>query len=427
MENEILQTKSKSKNWKKVILIVFATILTLCVAAGGFFAFKYVFPSDKDLFLIAHANLFNEEKDEVDIYTKDTKLTFELNDGFNSQKAVDTVKSISVSTKNTHFGEGRSIFDFDMQFLDKDFLSFSTVKSVETEILTVPQLIETSYAAADAEEVLSMLLGSDNAKDIDILEGVDKEGFEQYLERYGTKLYNNIPKSAFTSVIENDVKVITYTDDINRMFYDVVNEIKNDKELCSFLYEQTSIIYTNINAKFPYAGTLLTIPSESEYEENYNKSLSDFVKSIENAKISATANIKERKLISETIEITAGEELLYDISYDKGNVDFVQYKDSKEHIHYTTSAATEGTKTQRDTVFSIDINKRTKEQIKGQKIISIIIDSTMDTTVTQEYSIPAEYVDISTLTDKEKVTIQETVSENVTSLVASFTLALLFL
>ncbi len=427
MEKEILETKHKSKKTKKIILVILATVLAVCVVAGGFFAFKYIFPSDKDLFLIAHTNIFSGGKTSVDVYTKDTSLSFELKGDFTSQKAVDTVKSISVLTRNTHFGEGKSTFDFNMQFLNKEFLSFVNADDGEKEILSVPRLIETSYAASDAEEVLSMLLGSDSAKDIDILEGIDKATFDQYLKNYGTKLYNNLPDNAFSAAKDSDIKTITFTDDVNRMLYDIVTEIRSDNEFCSFLYGQTSIIYTNINGKFPYAGTLLTIPSESEFEENYNKSLDDFVKNIENAKITAKARIQGRKLLSENIKVTNGNETLYDVSYDNGNIDFIQYKESKEHIHYTTSAIVEETKTHRNTVFSIDVNEWTKQQIEGQKIVSVIIDSVLDTSVTEEYSAPTEYIDITTLTEAEKVEIQETVSENVTELIASFTLALLFL
>lgn len=427
MEKEILETKHKSKKTKKIILIILVTVLAACAVTVSFFALKYMFPSDKDLFLMAHTSLFEKEEKEIEPYTKDTNLSFELKGDFTSRKAVDTVKSISVSTRNTHFGEGKSTFDFNMQFLNKEFLSFVNVDNGEKEILNVPQLTEKSYAASKAEEVLSMLLGSDSAKDIDILEGVDKVTFDEYLKSYGTKLYNNLPNNTFSATKDNDIKTITFTDDVNRMLYDIVTEIRNDNEFRSFLYEQTSIIYTNINAKFPYAGTLMTIPSESEFEENYNKSLDDFIKKIENTKIAAAARIQGRKLLSENIKITDGNDILYDVTYDGGNIDFLQYKDAKEHIHYTTSATVEETKTHRSTVLSVDINEWTKEQTEGQKIVSVIIDSVLDTSITEEYSAPTGYVDIATLTEEEKVKIQEAVSENVTELIASFTLALLFL
>ena len=427
MEKEDIQTKHENKKLKKALLIFLAAILVLCFAVGGFFALKYVFPSDKDLFLLAHRSLFSSETESPDVYQKDTNLSFELSGGFNSPKAVDTVESISVSTKNTHFGEDKSSYNFNMQFLNKDFLSFVNVSNGEKEILTIPQLIDKSYASNDAEEVLSMLLGSEAAKDKDIFDGVDKEGFEKYLRKYSTKLYDNIPNSAFTSVKENGEKVITFKDNANRLLYDVVNEIKSDTLLRDFLYEQTSIIYTNINEKFPYAGTLLTIPVRAEYEESYSETLSDFIKEIENAEITAIARIEGKKLIGESVKITQGAEPAFDISYDDDSLNFVQYKDSKEHIHYSSQSKTEGTKTQKNTVFSIDINEWTKEQSATQKIMSIAINSTLDTVVDEEFVAPVDYTDISLLTDEDKTTIQETVSENVTELLASFTLALLFL
>lgn len=428
MENQIIETKQKGKVWKKVILILLAVLVLISVAIGGYFVFKYLFPTDKELFVIAHANTFSQEEIKAEVYTKNTDLTFELSGGFNSKKAVDTVKSISVSTKNTHFGEDKNSFDFAMQFLGNEFLKFKNIRNGDMEILTVPQLAETSYASADAEEVLSMLLGSEStAEDIDLLEGVDKETFKKYFKEYGTKLYNNAPESAFSSVQNNAVKSITFTSDVNRLLYDIVNEIKNDIELRDFMYEQTSIIYGNINTKFPYAGTLLTIPTKAEYEEDYDESLDDFIKNIENAEITATIDVEGRKIVQEQIKITYNGELQFDISYDESGRNFVQYKEGQEYIRYTSTETVDGSVTKSNSVFSIDINEWTKEQIQGQKIISVIVNSTTDTNVTEEFVAPTDYIDIRTMSDEEKTEVTEEVSENVTGLLTSFTLVLLFL
>ena len=427
MENQMMQEKTKNKGAKKIIVTVLAAILLICIVAGGFFAFKYVFPSDKDLFLLAHANLVNADSEEVTAFAESTQISFDLSGGFNSKKAVDTVESISVITKNVFLSEYETSYDFSMDFLNNEFLRFSKIKDNETEFLTAPQLVEKTYAANSANEIISTLFGSETASDIDIFDGVDKETLSRYLKKYGEKLYDNIPDNSFSSTKENDVKIIVFKDNLNRMLYDVVNEIKSDTEFSNFLYEQIGVVYGNCNAKFPYGGTLLSMPDKRDFDDAYEESLNKFIKSIENAEIVITSHIKNKKIVSETIKITQGEELLYDIYYDSEKIDFIKYKDSFEDIHYSTMKTKEGTVTNKHTVFTIDINEWTKEQSEGQKNISIIVDSIKNENVTEQITVPKEAIDIQDLTEEEKTKLQETVSENITSLLTSLTLSLLFL
>ncbi len=427
MEKDMLQEKPKNKNAKKIILTVLVAILLICTAAGGFFAFKYVFPSDKDLFLLAHANLINPEREEVSAFAENTEISLELSGGFNSKKAVDTAESISITTKNTFLSEQQSSYSFSMNFLNNEFLRFSKIKDNETEFLKVPQLIEKTYAANSTNEILSTLFGSETASDIDIFDGVDKEMLSEYLKKYGNKLYDNIPDNFFTSTKENDEKIIVFKDNLNRMLYDIVNEIKGDAELRDFLYEQISTVYGNCNAKFPYGGTLLTIPDKEDFHKDYDNTLNEFIESIENAEIVITSHIKNRKILSETIKITESGEALYDISYDSEKVDFIKYKDSLENIRYSKFVEKKGTVTKKHTVLTIDINEWTKEQSDEQKNVSIIIDSLKDENVTEQIIIPEKVIDIQSLTEEEKTELQETVSENITNLLTSLTLSLLFL
>ncbi len=426
MENQMLQEKTKDKGAKKIIVTVFVAILLICTAAGGFFAYKYIFPSDKDLFLLAHANFVDAGSEEVTAFTENVQLSFDLRGGFNSKKAVDTVESISVITKNVFISERESSYDFSMNFLNNEFLRFSKIKDNETEFLTAPQVVEETYKANSTNEILSTFFGSETTSDIDIFDGVDKELLSEYLKKYGEKLYDNIPDNSFTSRKENDVKIIVFKDNINRMLYDVINDVKGNTEFRDFLYEQIGVVYGNCNAKFPYGGTLLTMPDKRDFDSDYEESLNEFIESIENAEILITSHIRNRKILSETIKITESGESLYDISYDSEKVDFIKYKDYLEKIRYSTTKE-EGTVTKKHTVFTIDINEWTKEQDEEQKNISIIVDSIKDENVTEQIAIPEKAIDIQNLTEEEKTELQETVSENITSLLTSLTLSLLFL
>lgn len=427
MENEMLREKQKNKSIKKIIITVLAAILLIGIIAGGFFAFKYVFPSDKELFLMAHANLVNADSEEVTAFTESTQISFDLSGGFNSKKAVDTVESISVITKNVFLSEHETSYDFSMNFLNNEFLRFSKIKDNETEFLTAPQFVEETYKANSANEILSTLFGSETASDIDIFDGVDKETLSRYLKKYGEELYDNIPDNSFSSTKENDIKIIVFKDNLNRMLYDVVNEIKSDTEFSNLLYEQIGVVYGNCNAKFPYGGTLLSMPDKRDFDKGYKESLNEFIKNIENAEIVITSHIKDRKIVRETLKVTDNAEPLYDVTYDSEKIDFIKYKDSFENIHYSTMKTKEGTVTNKHTVFTIDINEWTKEQSEEQKNINIIIDSIKDENVTEQIAVPKEAIHIQDLTEDEKTELQETVSENITSLLTSLTLSLLFL
>ena len=426
MENKVIETKQKKKSGKKIVISMFAVILFLLVSVGGFFGFKYMLPSGKDLFLIAHANLFDTDEEEIENYRKDTELSFDFNGNFLTKKAVDTVKTITVSTQNCKFGD-KSIYDFNMQFLNRDFLSFSNIKSQEKTYLTVPQLMNETYASERTNDILSVLLGSDTAADIDVFEGVDKERFEEYLLKYGKKLYENVPSKSFVTTKNKNEKIITFKDSVNRMLYDIVNEIKNDVEFRNFLYEQTSIVYSNFNAKFPYVGTLLNMSEKTEYDKSYNETLDKFMEDIENVQIEISTTVKGRKLVREVIKIVKGEEPLYDVLYDENSVDFIQYKDNLENIHYSYTRKAEGEKIYKNTRFTIDVNEWTKEKVKGQKNFSVIINTTTDKNVFEEITLPEKYVDINTLSEEDKIMIQETAGKNLTELLTSFTLTLLML
>lgn len=427
MENEVLETKNRNRNYKKIIVIILLTVILLGVLLGCFFAFKFIFPTDKDLFLMVHINAFDDENEDVEIFTKKTDISLDFDEGFASKNAVDVVKSISISTKNTQLSDDKSSYDFNMQFLGKDFLTFSAVTDEEKEFLTVPELINETYSADGTDEILSVLLGSEKADDKDILEGVDVDRVAKYLKEYGSDLYNNIHKNAFTSVKKDDVKIITFKDNVNRMFYSIANEMKDDTEFRDFLYEQTSIIYSNFNAKYPYAGTLLTIPEKADYDKDYEETFDNFIKDIENREITITTHVIGKKLISETIKISDNDEVVYDISYDQKNVEFIQYKDSLENMHYSSLTEFDGSKKVNKTVLTIDLNEMTKVQIDGQKKASIIINSITDTNITEKIAVPENYIEISSLSNEDKEKIKETAGENVTSLLTSFTLSLLFL
>ena len=428
MESEVKDTKIKSRRWKKNLLIIISVFVGIGVLAGAFFAFKYFFPSDKELFIRAHIKAFAQKDESPSVYSKKSKLSFDLQGDFTSAKAVDTVKSITVSTQDTRVDEMSSKYDFSMEFLGKKFLSFEKTSHNGIDALSIPQLTENVYASDRVENVLQMLFGSEQtAENIGIMDGVDREKLNDYLKEYGKMLYNNMPDSSFSSVKENDVKVVTFTTDADRLFYETADSMRTNTELSEFLYSQVSVIYDNINKKYPYAGTLLTVPEREEFLKGYNDFFEEFIKNTENRRIVATARIEGRELLGCIISVTENGVAEYDIAYGGKATKFVQYKEGNAHIAYTSEESRDGTRTDKHTKFSIDVNEYTKEIAKGQKIVSVIVDSSTDTAVTEKLSVPEKYTDISTMSEEEKTQVAQTVSENMTEMITGLTLALLFL
>lgn len=427
MENENVVITPKKKTWKKVLLIVLTIVVFAVIVFGGYCLYKYAFPTDKEMFVQAHANLFKEldEDEEPGRFTNTTNISVEASGDFTSKKNAEIFETISVILENTKLSEENTEYNVTVNFLDQVFLTSNAVKSGDTEVLTIPQLSETSYGAESYEDVLTMLLGSEKAEDVEIFDGVDEDKFEDYANKYAIKIYNNVPDSDFSSQKITDGKVITLKSALDRVLYNTLNEIKNDKELRDFMYEQTKIVSNNINKKYPYAGNIVNVPGKDEYYENYEKNIDDFIKNIENSELCITTEIDgRRKIVKENIVILNNGKEQSVISYMPEEFHFVSYKEDVTTMEIVSSNSKNGTITNKKTIISFDINDFTKEKSEEQKMIKIVSDSITDTNVTKEIIMPETFKDIRGMNDNEKAKITEEASKNFVSLIASVTLEL---
>lgn len=419
----------KNKIFKKLIIYVLLAILLIGVIVGGYFLFKYLFPSDKELFVIAHANTIEQssQKTEPERFTNTTDVSLKAEGGFNSKDAVKAFESLHLKLDNTKYEENKTTYDVALTLGNKEMLTSSAVKSGDTEVFTIPQLVDKKYASNTFGDVLSLLLGSENAEDVDIMQDVDKVKLTEYLKKYLKDVYNNVPDSSFTSEKDGDIKIITLDADINRTLYDTVMAIKNDTELRDFLYAESSKVCENINKKFPYAGELTSMPEKEEYDKNYEESLDKYIKDIENSRIVAKIKVnKDRVIIQEDIKVASGDMVQQLLSFSDKHFCLEAYEGDNILIKYNQISEKAETITEKTTNVTFDVNDMTKEKSETeQKLIILTFNSVTDTNVSSEFVMADNYEDIRNMSDEDKKKITESASGNFVSLVATLTLELL--
>ncbi len=424
MENEML----KRKNFKKTVLITIVSIILIGVIVGGWFLYRYLFPTAKELFVLSHKNTieYNLNKEEPEQFVSTANISFSSDEKTNSQRAEKLLSTTRLFFENIKLADERQEYNLSVNFLDNELLTANAIEFNDVEILTVPQLSDASYGADSYEDVLSLLLGSDNAEDIDILENIDEKQAEKYCSKYFKSVYNSVPDSDFVSQKDGDFTVITLKTDLNRTLYNTLLEMKNDIELRKFTYEQYKIICENINKKYPYAGTIITAQDEEDYNENYEKKIDEFIKSIENSTVSAIVKInKERRIAEETISISNNGKEQYFISCTEKDFAIKVYDNDSVVLEINSYSDLNGTTTSKKTAITFDANDFINEDKEQSKIITMNIDSTIDTNVLKDITIPENYVDIRTISEDEKNEIATKASENFMGLVASITLELI--
>lgn len=427
MKNENTDIKPKNKISKKLILTVLIIVLLACALVGGYFIYKNLFPADKELFFMSHANSLDSVKqEEPEQFFKTNKTTITTEGDFTSKKAAKRFSTTEILTDNLKLADDKTEYNFKMNFLGNDVITTKAVKVGDTEVFSFPQLAEKSYGADSYYDILSVLTGSEKAEDKDMLDGVDKEQFEIYLKKYIKKLYENLPDSDFTSQKDGDVKTITLKSDLNRAIFDITNEIKNDSELRDFLYNQDVIIKTNINKKYAFFGTIIKIHDKDEYNENYEKSISEFIEDIEDSVLVMIIKVnKDRKIISEDIVISNNEKVQWSLSYDKNHFSYEGYEDDLLMLKIDAKTSTKGAITDKETNITLDINDYTKEISDKQKMVTLNIVSKMDTNVSGNIVLPDDYIDMRKMSVEEKQEITEEASRNFMTLLATLTMELL--
>ncbi len=419
MENENITNEPKKKIWKKILLYVLIAVAALGIVVGGYFLYKYFFPTDKELFIIAWENTLKdfEESNEAERFQNTTSVSFDTEGEFSNTKASDALKTASINIETVNLSDDKKRFDISVNLLEKELISSQYVKVSDTESLYIPQLAQNSYCADSYLDVLSLVLGSAESSDIDLTEGIDRKKLEKYYDKYTKKLYKNIPDSDFSAVEKGDIKIITLKADLNRAAYDVLREMREDGELRDFLYEQTNLVANNIKNKYPYVSMFISIPQKTEFNEDYKTTIDNTIKSIENAEITVTIDVnKERRIEKTQMKVTNNDKEIFLMIHSPQQFDVLVNGEDKMLFKMQSATVNNGTVSVRNATVSFDVNDLTKEKTETPKIVSININSKTDTNVTKEVKLPENCIDIRTASQEEKNKITEQASEKFVAL-----------
>ena len=414
MENTNIAKKSKKKMWKKILLISLITVFVAGIAVGGYFLYKYLFPTDKELFIIACENTLEDLKNskEPERFKNTSVLTFDTEGEFSNPKASDALGTAAVTVDMTKTAKDKKQCNISIDFLDSEFLTAQYTKVGNTEALSIPQLAEGSFCADSYLDILSLVLGSAKSTDVDLTEGFDEKQLEKYYDKYTKKLYKNIPDADFSSKESGNIKIITLKTDLDRAAYDVLTEMKNDKEFCNFLYEQTNLVANNIKRKHPYLSVFISVPQKSEFSQNYKANIDNLIKSIENAEITITINVnKERRIEKTQLKITDNGKEIFSLIRSPQQFDVLVNGEDKMLFKLESTTIENGSITEQNTTLSFDVNDLTKEKTETPKLVLVNLNSKTDTNVSQEINLPQDCTDIRTAPQEVKDNITKQASE----------------
>ena len=423
MENMDIEKKPKKKIWKKVLIYILLGVLTLGILAGGFVLYKYLFPTDKELFFYAIKNTLSDvgESEETEKFLKKTLVSVDTEGDFSTKKAADALSTAEIAVETLKTSNESKKTDISFNFLEQEFISSEYVKSGDDAYLKIPQLSDDGYIASDYPDILALITGSDNGADIEITDGLDKETFEEYTKEYIKKLYKNIPSEDFSSQKNGDIKIVTLKTDANRALYDVLKELKEDKEFCDFLYSQESLIASNYKKKHPYIGSFVSMPDKAEFSENYIKNIDDFIEKIEDAELKISFDVnKKRRIENVQILISTGGKSIYKINHSLQETGIEIYSDGKILLKIISKATTKTTVTNRTTSVLCDVNDFTKTKSENPKFVTFNVNTVTDTNVTQKIDVPKDYVDIRKISEAEKKDITNEASKKFVMMLAGF-------
>ncbi len=410
----------KSKTLKRTVFILVTGVLFFSLLVSGYFFYKYLFPTDKELFLIAHKNTLELLVNEPENFKKTKNISF-LTETLNGEFVEDNEKEISPLSFDIDGTEyrGNSEYNISVNLNEKDILKSTKVEIDDTEVLTIPKLSDKNLASDSYEEILSLLLGDDVYKNIDISERIDEEQFKKYLLKYSKKIYENIPEESFVLTKSGTVKQIKLNVNLSDAVHGVLEEIKEDLAFREFMYEQNKALAENINKKYPYTTEFIKVADKEEYFKNFNQRIDEFIKKTKNSTVRVQTLIDDKRVILEenmTVEDEKYEQLtLYysekafsTVYYDKYDTVFSLY--SKKELN--------GSKTSEKTQVSFNITENREQGINPQKMFRMIVESTTDTDGLKEIVLPDKYFNIKDMSAEEKNEIRRTAKERLNSIIS---------
>lgn len=416
-----MKTKEfENKRIKRTILIVLLAVLFLSLLAGGYFLCKYLFPTDKELFLITHKNtleLLDNEPENFKI-TKNISFLTETLTGDYVEDNEKNILPLSFVIDNTEYRDN-SEYNVSVNFGEKEVLKSTKVEVDDTETLTIPALSDKSLASDSYEDILSLLLGADVYKNVDISENIDEEQFKIYLLKYSKKIYEKIPEESFSLTKNGDTRQIKLNVKLSDAVHGVLEEIKGDLAFREFMYEQNRKLTENINRKYPYTTEFIKVTDKEEYFKNFDEKIDEFIKNTKNSTVRVQTTIDNKRIILEesmTIEDEKYEQLT--LYYSEKAFSMVYYDKYDTMFSLYSKKELNGSQTNKKTQVSFNITEDREQKVNPMKMFRMIIESTTDTEDLKEIVLPDKYYNIEDMSDEEKNEIRRTAKERFNGIIS---------
>lgn len=405
----------KSKSAKRFFLILLTVIVSIAVLLFAFLTYTYLFPSDKQLFVLAHYNRLRDElgKNTEEVFSNQTEVSLSIDDGVSESQIQQALNGMSVRADYVQLSKEQNKLDFALNFMGGDFITAERVTNGGVTVFSSPQMTDVPYSGNSVGEILSVLLGAQNVNtDKKLSDGVDRESFLKYCKKYGFKLYFNVPDAVFSSAETNGISTVTLSAKGSRLFSGIVRQIRADDGLKSFLYAQREQIVKNINEMYAPSELLISSMSEAAFEESYSEALDAFLADLAHSdtEVEIVAVIgKHRRVESETLTVSERGVPKLRISYENDIVGAVVYKeDGNVLFRLDQERQTADTVTNTVRQISFDTAKSGVEP----KMVTVSMQSTADTKPSNiDIRLPKDYVDVSALDEEARQALAEEVNQ----------------
>ncbi|MBQ4087674.1 MAG: hypothetical protein IJC78_05445 [Clostridia bacterium] len=424
--SEMAEEKKNRKKQKKGLWITLFVILGIIVLLAGYVGYRYLFPSDKELIVLAHYNSLHgkEKQEEAPFFQKSTDISWDMEGAFVEPDLTERLESLSIHTEQSVLVEGDGVYRFAFRMGEQELFQTERVNNGGLSYVGSDALTDGTYYCADeAKELWELLLGRQGIRtDVKILDGVDKETFSEYLKTYGMELYRMLPDSAFSRTETEQGTELVLSGDAAWLLSDVVSQIKSDYALKNFLYTQWDQIIKNIHATYTGAELLVPSVSQAEFEADYDEALQTFLMDLAEKKMQLKLTVlidEDRRVISDSLLLSAeNAPVLEFTAHQDGSYRLVPYTDGVPNFMLERSIKTEGTLTESATLFTMDVNEYSKSPSEtDKKMVTISVVSHTDTDVSGcTAEVPAECVMLAELDETAKEEVAEKTNQKLSEL-----------
>lgn len=430
------QKAKKKRAWLRIIPWIFAAVFAILIGIFGYLAIRYFFPSNKDLLVISHAKTIraSEKVKTPEMFFKTTDTRLNLEGDYTTPKLVNALNTVAFHTENLHLSDTEGMYETTLNFMGSDVLKTKSISRDGKHILSSDELLDVPVNGKTSKEVPHLILAEQGIHpDTNLLDGMGKEIWKDYLVSYGMKLYKILPDEVISVKETKNGKTITVSADAERVLSGVVSELYQDYGFKQFLYKEREKLSENSDELFLGMSVLMPVMTLSEFEKEYDRALAEFLTDItENeVKLQLVTEIdNDRCAVSDTFSLVKnGKEMLHFYWNRNGSFEVIPYNEDGTFVYeLKNEKRTENGIEYGKVTYSTDVREFTKTSELDAKYFSVIVESKKDYNVKNRTvdKLPKDYIEFSSLSEEEQEKLIEDSGARVKSITTSLTLGVIF-